>query len=117
MAKKVQKKSIISSPFGKKRSGSCLTAKRNELFNKFNGICQGCGCQTFIGNRLNNKLQKNTATVEHIYHRYDIRRAVTTIKETTLFCYGCNMKGADKICKEFIHVKKEHFDIKQFLNG
>jgi hypothetical protein len=109
--------SAIKSPFGKKRSGSCMTARRKILYIKYNGICQGCGCKTIMTYCNTHKLPKNTATVEHIYHRWDIRRGISTAKDTTLFCFDCNMKGAAKICKEFIHVKKEHFDIKQFLNG
>ncbi len=54
------------------------------LFKKYNGICQNCSCLT----KLSKKVFDDTATVEHIYQRTDMRRVFGN--KVTLFCYKCN---------------------------
>ena len=43
------------------------------------------------------KQKKNTATVDHIYDRRDLRRYLVTEEENTVIaCYGCNQKRNDE---------------------
>lgn len=93
-----------------KRVGSGL---RLELFNK-NTKCYYCGCQTSLNEeqtmrtlRKKEKLKANTATIEHLYDRFDIRRYDVSIpfeERFVLACYGCNQK---KQREQYLLIREE----------
>lgn len=69
------------------------------LFNK-NKVCCYCGCETILNEeqtsrdlRAKERLDPKTATIEHLYDRFDIRRYDVKIPKMERFaiaCDGCN---------------------------
>lgn len=64
-----------------------------RLFNRYEGKCQYCGCQTTWVRGKNTQCFDNSATIEHIYSRQDIRHLLFKHTEKlTLACFKCNQQ-------------------------
>jgi len=109
------------SPFANRKDNtSVMQWKRKKLFDKQDGKCYYCGIQTIYPKNKTNysPMPDNLATVEHIYGRYDIRRAVC--KKTVLSCYKCN---CDKAILETKEIHQCHYnmpytiDIKELITS
>lgn len=75
------------------RSGVPTRKLKMRLFKKYKSICFYCGIKTIIQHRnLTQNYPANTATVEHLYSKFDMRRALS--KKTVLSCLKCNAKKA-----------------------
>lgn len=107
------------SPFANARDKTTtMKLKRKILYARQKGMCYYCGIWTVYPKRNHhyNPMPDNLATVEHIYGRYDIRRAVC--KRTVLSCYKCNCEKAHlemKQIKDLNYHLPHEIDLKQFL--
>lgn len=111
-----------NSPFAVSDNWQTMKWKRIGLFKKQNGKCAYCGVLTVKpkSNNSCNLNQDNLATVEHVYGRYDIRRAIC--KKTILCCYKCNhLRGNEEhgaIFKEYYKTGMDlDFDIKSLIKN
>lgn len=74
-----------------------------KLLKKHKSRCYYCGCRV-VKNRPNKDMcRDNTATVEHLITRHDIRRLLLSRTEyTVLACYSCNKAKAKRDYAYFV---------------
>lgn len=84
-----------------------------KLYNEQNGLCYYCNkpADLITGINLHGRQKDNTATVEHIYNRTDIRRMLLQsigyknqhIKQIVMAHYKCN-NGKSKIDHDLMYI-------------
>ena len=73
------------------RNGVKVRKMKIKLFIKSKGRCAYCHCKVIIPEPLHGGIQfKNTATLDHVYQKWDIRRAIC--KDVVLCCFKCNQE-------------------------
>lgn len=80
------------------------TIGTEEVFQKYKGICQKCGCKTF---RIHPP-QDDTASLDHIIPLS--KGGSHTWDNVTLLCHKCNIGKNDNVYHP--HIKKEKKQIK-----
>jgi hypothetical protein len=95
-------KPYLRNPFCKSTSTNSKK-QRKRLFKKFKGKCYYCKCDVYLPEVSNNELLTNTATIEHRYNIFDIRRAI--VKNSSgycvLACTTCNYTKGIRDADEF----------------
>lgn len=95
-------KPYLKNPFCKSRANNAIS-QREWLFKKYRGKCCYCKCEVYPPKASKNEVLANTATIEHKYSMYDIRRGIAKNKGKYLMlaCSDCNSKNGRKESLEF----------------
>lgn len=96
---------------------------RYRLMSKHRGICQYCGVRMKLPKKNHEYkiIPAKTATLDHYYSRFDIRRYIPgQHKNVILCCYQCNQNRAKR--ENNLYGKQRYadmyppFDIRELLN-
>lgn len=78
-------KSVYAS---RNRNSGGLRSLKFKLSRHFNRMCFYCGVKTLMSKAGAVKISDNSATVDHTYWKWDMRRRLSN--ETVLCCWKCN---------------------------
>jgi hypothetical protein len=107
-------KNITSSPFVKwkqeNHTDKCLL--KEILYRKQKGECYYCKCKTEFPIKGGNNSNPLVATLEHLYHVWDIRRALAVFGDCVIACNKCNNDLGNKINEELWEEWNQYKDFK-----
>lgn len=110
----------LSSPYDNCKAGVGGTRReKKRKLKKYGETCPNCNIIMIMPSSPNNgSLLPNHATIEHVYNKWDIRRAIEPYgKKKIVVCYSCNQKSQHEFEKKMgLHGKKKNdFSIIQLL--